>query len=213
MGVRERRERERQETREKILDAARELFVAEGYEGVSMRKIADKIEYSPTAIYVHFKDKDELFMEVCHEDFRLLAQSFLAIEKIADPIERLQKIGQAYIEFGLKNPNHYRTMFMTGHPVLPETEAAMRDQGKGNPEEDAYEFLLGTVTEALKAGRFREELKDAHLLAQTMWAGVHGVISLQIAKNEDPWVPWRSLKKRAEAMLDGLLTGLLKPER
>ena len=66
MGVKERREREKSETRDKILDAARELFVTEGYEGVSMRKVADKIEYSPTAIYVHFADKEELFRELCH---------------------------------------------------------------------------------------------------------------------------------------------------
>jgi len=211
MGVKERRERERMETREKIIDAARELFISEGYDGVSMRKIADKIEYSPTAIYVHFADKDELFREVCHADFRRLAQSFLAIGKIPDPIERMRKIGHAYIEFGLKNPNHYRTMFMVPHP--PEAESDLESQGKGNPEEDAYEFLRATVTEAMKAGAFRDDLKDADLVSQTMWAGVHGVISLQIAKSEDPWVPWRSLKKRSEAMLDALLRGLLKVER
>jgi len=210
MGIQDRREREKLETREKILDAARELFVAEGYDGVSMRKIADKIEYSPTAIYVHFKDKDELFREVCHADFRRLAQSFLAIGQIADPIERLRKIGHAYIEFGLKNPNHYRTMFMVPHP--PEVEEDLEGQGKGNPEEDAYEFLLATIKEVLRAGAFRDDLKDADLISQTMWAGVHGVISLQIAKNEDPWVPWRSLKKRADLMLDVMLYGLLKRE-
>ena len=74
MGVKERREREKSETRDKILDAARELFIAEGYEGVSMRQVADKIEYTPTTIYVHFADKEELFHEICHEDFARLAQ-------------------------------------------------------------------------------------------------------------------------------------------
>ena len=194
MGVKERREREKIETREKILDAARELFIAEGYDGVSMRKIADKIEYSPTAIYVHFADKDQLFLEICHEDFRRLAQSLIVLAQIADPVERLRKIGLAYIEFGHKHPNHYRTMFMTPHPPILESELALA--GKGNPEEDAYEFLRVTVAEIMQTGAFREELKDPDLVAQTLWAGVHGVISLQIAKSEDPWVPWRSLKKR-----------------
>ena len=64
MGVKERRERERSETREKILDTARELFVEEGFDGVSMRKIAERVEYSPTAIYMHFADKEQLFMEI-----------------------------------------------------------------------------------------------------------------------------------------------------
>jgi len=211
MGVKERREREKLETREKILDAARELFIAEGYDGVSMRKIADKIEYSPTAIYVHFKDKDELFLEICHEDFRRLAHTFLAIGQIPDPVERLRKIGHAYIEFGMKNPNHYRTMFMTPHPPILDQEKAL--EGRGNPEEDAYEFLRATVAEALKAGAFREEFKDVELISQTMWAGVHGVISLNISKSDDPWVPWRSLKRRTDTMLDVMLNGLLKKER
>lgn len=211
MGVKERREREKVETREKILEAARELFIAEGYDRVSMRKIAEKIEYSPTAIYVHFKDKDELFLEICHGDFRRLAQSFVAIGAIPDPVERLQKIGQAYVEFGLKNPNHYKTMFMVAHP--PQVESDLESQGKGNPEEDAYEFLRATVAEAMQAGAFRESVTDVDLVAQTMWAGVHGVIALQIAKSEDPWVPWRSLEARSTSMLDALLRGLLKAEQ
>lgn len=211
MGIKERREREKLETREKILDAARELFMAGGYDGVSMRQIADKIEYSPTAIYVHFADKDELFREICHEDFRRLAHSFAGIARIADPIERMRRTGQAYIEFGLKHPNHYRTMFMTPHPAILDSEIALQD--KGNPEEDAYEFLRATVAEAMKAGSFREEIRDVDLVAQTMWAGVHGVISLQIAKCEDAWVEWRSLKKRSETMIDALLQGMLKPEK
>jgi AcrR family transcriptional regulator len=208
MGVQERRERERIETREKILDAARELFIAEGYDGVSMRKVAEKIEYSPTAIYVHFNDKEQLFLELCHSDFRRLAESFAVFAQTPDPVERLRRIGHAYIDFGLKNPNHYRLMFMTAHPQVPEE--AKEEMGKGNPEEDAYAFLRKTVEEALAAGLFREELKDANLLAQTLWAGAHGVVSLQVAKGLDDWVPWRSMKKRADLMLDGLLEGLLK---
>lgn len=210
MGVKERRERAKLETRETILEAARELFIQEGYEGVSMRKIADKIEYSPTAIYGYFADKDELFREICHCDFAKLAQSVSGLAKVPDPVERLRRIGHAYIEFGLKNPNHYRMMFMTPHPPILESELALA--GKGNPEEDAYELLRATVSEALHAGAFRDELKDADLVSQTLWAGVHGVISLHIAKSEDPWVPWRSLKKRAELMIDSQLHGLLKRE-
>ena len=97
MGVRERRERERTETREKILEAARSLFIEEGFDGVSMRKIADRIEYSPTAIYMHFADKEELFREICHEDFRKLAQSMAGLAQVSDPVERLRRLGSAYV--------------------------------------------------------------------------------------------------------------------
>jgi len=211
MGVKERQEREKLETRGKILEAARELFIEKGFEGVSMRQIANKIEYTPTTIYGHFADKDELFMEVCHEDFAKLAASFAKAAKIAEPIDRLRRIGQIYIDFGLENPNHYRRMFMTQNPPAPEGMTQL--MGKGNPEEDAYEFLRATVTEAMQAGAFRADLKDVDLIAQTVWAGVHGVISLHIAKCKDNWVPWRSLKKRADLMIDSQLHGLLKEKK
>jgi len=207
MGIQERRERERIETREKIMDAARELFIEEGYDGVSMRKVAQKIEYSPTAIYVHFPDKEQLFLELCHSDFRRLAAQFLKLAEIKDPVERLRRIGYAYADFGTKNPNHYRMMFMTAHPPVDDDM-----EGKGNPEEDAYAFLRETVKEALATGAFRSDLTDADLISQTVWAGVHGVVSLQIAKCDDPWIPWRSLKKRTELVVEGLLSGLLKKE-
>jgi AcrR family transcriptional regulator len=211
MGVQERRERERSETRDKILDAARELFVTEGYDGVSMRKVAEKIEYSPTAIYVHFANKEELFLELCHADYHRLADSFVKLAQIPDPVEKLRQLGRAYIDFGLKNPNHYRMMFMTAHPSLPQ--GAEECMGKGNPEEDAYEFLRMTVEETMRAGAFRDELTDANLLAQTLWAATHGVVSLEIAKGDDTWVPWCSVEDRTDIMLDGMLSGLLKKDR
>lgn len=211
MGVKERREREKSETRDKILDAARELFITEGYDGVSMRKVAEKIEYSPTAIYVHFADKDDLFHELCHQDFARLAEVFQSASMPLDPVERLRHIGRTYLEFGVRYPNHYKLMFMTPHPIKELDE---RDhEVMGNPEVDAYAFLKLTVQQAIDAGRFRDELKDAELISQTVWAGVHGVISLQIAKCNDAWVEWRPVEQRAELMLEATLRGLLKEAR
>jgi len=209
MGVKERREREKSETRDKILDAARELFVSEGYEGVSMRRVADKIEYSPTAIYVHFADKEELFRELCHQDYARLAEVFQSSVMSTDPVERLKQIGRIYLDFGARYPNHYKFMFMTLHPPheFDDEDREMR----GNPEKDAYAFLKWAVEEAIAARCFREELRDPELISQTLWAGIHGVISLNIAKCKDPWVDWRSLNERAEMMLDAMLRGLLRP--
>jgi AcrR family transcriptional regulator len=208
MGVKERREREKTETREIILDAARELFATEGYEGVSMRKVAEKIEYSPTAIYVHFKDKEDLFHEICHEDFERLAAEFQKRPLPADPVEQIRQIGRIYIEFGIRYPNHFKLMFMTPHPPAPLNEKD--HEVKGNPERDSYAFLMLTVRQALAAGAFREELKDADLIAQTLWAAVHGVISLQIAKCNDDWVAWAPLEDRIQTMTDSVLRGLVK---
>jgi AcrR family transcriptional regulator len=211
MGVKERREREKSETRDKILDAARELFITEGYEGVSMRKVAEKIEYSPTAIYVHFADKKNLFHELCNQDFGQLAEVFQSSAMPLDPVERLKHIGRTYIEFGVRYPNHYKLMFMTPHPVAELDEQDL--EVKGNPEVDAYAFLKLTVQQTIDAGRFRDDLKDAELISQTLWAAAHGVISLSIAKCSDPWVEWRPMEQRAELMLDATLAGLLKEKR
>ena len=209
MGTKQRREREKSETRDLILDAARELFVTEGYEGVSMRKVADKIEYSPTAIYVHFADKEELFRELCHQDYARLAEVFQSSVMSSDPIDRLTQIGAIYIEFGISNPNHYKFMFMAAHP--PQELDEVDHEMHGNPEKDAYAFLKWAVQQALDAGRFREELRDPEIISQTLWASVHGVISLEIAKGCDAWVDWRPIKDRAELMLDVTLRGLLRP--
>jgi AcrR family transcriptional regulator len=208
MGVKERREREKSETRDKILDAARELFVSEGYEGVSMRKVAEKIEYSPTAIYVHFADKNELFHELCREDFARLQEVVAVAEMPKDPIERLRQIGRNYIQFGMQFPHHYVFMFMTPHPEL-ELDEQDREM-VGNPEVDAYALLKWAVESAIKAGCFREEVQDAELVSQTLWAAVHGVISLNLAKGKDPWVDWRPLQDRAQMMLDVTLRGLVR---
>jgi AcrR family transcriptional regulator len=207
MGTRERREREREEIRTKILDAAREMFAAEGYEAVTMRRIAEKIEYSPTAIYFHFRDKDALIHELCDTDFGRLAQEFVGIARIGDPIERLHRTGEAYAEFGLRNPNHYRLMFMTPHPPMSPEDSRLQ---QGNPEEDAYAFLRAVVGEAIAQSRLRPELKDPDLVSQTMWAAVHGVISLHIAKQNDEWIEWAPLKKRVSLMIDAIIRGIEK---
>ena len=204
----ERRERDREEMRTNILDAARELFAQFGYDEVTMRKVAEKIEYSPTTIYLYFRDKETLIRELCAHDFLELAGKFQRIALVRDPIERLRKIGLAYLHFGLDHPNHYRLMFMTSNPYDDPAEMNLE---QGNPSEDAYAFLKMSVQEALQAGCFRVELKDVDLLAQTLWAGMHGVISLHIAKQDDAWVEWSPMKRRADLMIDALIVGLTKP--
>jgi AcrR family transcriptional regulator len=205
MGVKERRERERDETRAKIANAARELFAREGYDAVSMRRIAEAIEYSPTAIYVHFKDKETLFQELCRQDFGKLAEVFAQLARVEDPVDRIRQIGSAYVRFALLYPNHYRLMFMTGRQQPVHADHSHR----GDPDYDAYAFLRLAVQQAQEAGIFLPHLKDAELLAQVFWATAHGVASLQIAKGNDSWVDWRPVEQRAQVALDAILRGLL----
>src|SRR5215208_8327196 len=109
MGPQHRRAREKEALRQDILDAARELFVKEGYENVSMRRIAEKIEYSPTTIYLYFEDKTALFFAICEETFARLSRQLAAIAvECTDPVERLYRGCRSYVDFGLKHPNHYK---------------------------------------------------------------------------------------------------------
>jgi AcrR family transcriptional regulator len=203
LGPKERREREREEVRTRILDAARELFAQEGVDSVTMRRIADRIEYSPTAIYFHFRDKEALLSELCACDFRVFAQRFAGAAAIVDPLERLRAAGHAYIDFGLSHPSHYRLMFMT-----PKTTESAGDIEKGNPAEDAYAFLTGIIADAIEQKKLRAGLTDVNLVSQVVWAGVHGVISLEIAKCKDEWVDWAPLAERSKLMIDALIDGL-----
>lgn len=209
MGSVARREREKQATRELILDAARELFARDGYEAVTMRRIAEQIEYSPTAIYLHFADKAALIHELCVTDFLALAEEFRPIALVADPIERIKQIGRTYLEFALAHPDHYRLMFMTPRP---QDEGELDEGRKGDPAQDAYAFLRVAVLEALEQGRFRNDLTDPDLICQTLWAGVHGVAALEIALHGDTWVDWRPTHERTTAMLETMLSGLVRKD-
>jgi len=201
----ERREREKQQVRQRILEAARELFVNQGYEAVTMRHIAQKIEYTPTAIYFHFKDKEDLLKELCGQDFRKLAGVFQELGKVRDPLQRLYELGLAYMDFGLQFPNHYRLMFMTPHPHPVREQELVH---KGNPVEDAYEFLRTTVSECLIWGYMRPEYNDPELISQMLWASIHGLTSLHIVLSDDKWIEWRPVRTTAEAMLDTTIRGL-----
>ena len=200
----ERREQERADTRAKILEAAREMFVAQGYEGTTMRAIADTIKYTPTALYHHFANKQALVTELCETDFDVLARHFAAGPKTADPLERIRQIGLLYLQFAAQYPNHYRFMFMT-----PVPEIEHRLDLKGNPERDAYAMLVMSVREAVDRGRLRPELRDPDELAQILWAALHGLISLRIVKH-DPWVPWRDLEQSAGRAIDILTRGIAR---
>jgi len=193
--------------RARILDAARTLFARQGFEAVTMREIGRKIGYTATALYYHFPDKRTLLRELCDADFRALSDYFRRLGRIADPVERIRRTGLAYFNFGLEYPQHYRLMFMTRRLEPLPDELSIE---KGNPDEDAYAFLLTAVREAVAARRFRPDLQDANLAAQVFWAGVHGVVALHLTKSGSQWIDWRPAGKTAETMVESLLRGFLR---
>jgi AcrR family transcriptional regulator len=171
MGITERREREREELRRKILEAARELLLREGYAAVTMRRIADAIEYSPTAIYHHFEDKDDVIHSLCREDFARLLAALQEGPASSDPLAAVRQLGRAYARFAHTYPDHYRVMFLT-----PPTHE--HDKNEEEPGMRAFAHLRAAVQAAMDAGLLRAG--DATVGAQVAWAMLHGAVALLI---------------------------------
>lgn len=196
---------EKQALRSLILDAARELFIHKGVEAVTMRAVATKIGYSATSIYLYFSDKDELLRAVVDADVLKLAQALQLTLSISDPLQRFLQFSQHYVQFALTNPNHYRMMFMTQHPPCDPSLSSIEQH---NPEQDAYAQLIGVATSAWEAGVFRAEFTDPALIAQTVWAAMHGLCALHINLAQDAWIDWRPLESRINLMVQMCLHGL-----
>jgi len=200
------------DTRSKILDAARDLFVSVGYARVTMRSIAQAIGYTPTTIYLYFKDKEALLRELVASDFFAITARFRQIADVADPMERLRAIGMAYVEYGLAYPNHYRLIFMTNHVPAIKKGSILTEQQRNNPEHSAYAFLTSTVRECIATGRLRPEFADVEATSQMLLSAVHGVVSLHIARSHDTWVEWKPPMDQARLLIDALTHGTLRPD-
>jgi AcrR family transcriptional regulator len=169
MGVQERRARHREGIREEILDAARTLFVKEGYDHVSMRKIAEKIEYSPGTIYLYFHDKAEILDRLCEETFSKLAQRIHAINSDpTSPLDGLRRGLLAYVQFGVDNPNHYIVTFVQAKQLPHGNQPKAGDQ--------CFDNLRDAVRRCIEAGQLNCD--DVEEVSQALWAGVHGVTTL-----------------------------------
>ena len=207
MSIQTRRARQKALLRQEIIDAARDILVREGYEQLSMRKVAERIEYSPTAIYLHFDDKRDLVFHVCEETFERLVKELESLEsEFKDPLVRLRTGMQRYIDFGLRHPQHYLATFVAV-PIeqLPDDVATYR-----NPESNgmrALGILRSTVVACVDARRFRKV--DPEVTTRALWAALHGVTSLLI---QMPQFTWGDQKAVVSALIDSLMDGL-RPRR
>jgi len=170
----ERREREKQELRQLILQAAGDLFLEQGYEGFSLRHVAERIGYSPGTIYLHFEDKDDVLFRVADEGFIEFGQRLaVAAASTDDPAERLRALGKAYIEFGFSKPAHYQLMFMQ------RPEFLMKKPGKNlEPHISSFHTLQQAVEVAMAAGVIRQG--NPETTSHAIWATVHGIVALGI---------------------------------
>ena len=188
--------------RAEILAAAERIFVDVGYEGATIRRIADEVGLSSTALYMHFSEKSEILHEICRLAFARLQEANAAVvAEGGSPDVILRRLMEAYVDFGFENPNAYRLTYLT-RPIEARDGAQSAAQMLGGELFRAFEAL---VEQAGAAGRLRGEPRAT---AQALWAGSHGIVSLMITKPYFDWVD-RSLLTRT--MLDALFTGLFKP--
>ncbi len=221
-----RRERERKELRYRILDAARQLFSEGGEEAVTLRRVAEKIEFSATAIYSHFAHKDALVQELCEAEFLVFGQSLLRSGQTPDAMERLRKVAVSYVDFGLQHPQHYRVLFMR---ELARRKEAVREAKSGKnlksaqaiapePKEivsvpaekvmSPYEHLRQAIFKAMAAGCFKPEYRDVDLIAQTLWSCLHGIVALHLVRAQHSSITWKPIQNVVELSLESLLNGL-----
>lgn len=187
--------------RAEILDAAERIFVAEGYEGATIRRIADEVGVSSTALYMHFPDKACILHEITEGAFReLLASNSEIAARPLDAVVRVRAMLEAYMDWGFAHPNAYQLVYCQRGPVsttpLPEGTADLSRQ--------CYETFSRVVREVAASGRLRTG--DGVSAAQALWMACHGVVALATSRPNFGWADRADLMR---VTLDGLLHGLV----
>src|SRR5262245_20074825 len=197
---RDRREQEKEDRRRMMLAAAGEIFLEQGYEGFSMRRVAERIGYSATTIYRYYEDKDDLLFAVVNEGFTEFARQLReAAEGVSNLLKRIEALGHAYIRFGLNNPVYYQMMFMQRADLLFETR---REQTR--PMIESFDVLQRAVREAMDAGLMKRG--DVETYSRVIWSLVHGVTALALAdpKRFTTEVVEKNTRLALKMMLNGL---------
>lgn len=172
MGITERKEREKQEMRQRIIDAAMHMFLEDGYNKTSIRNIAEAIEYSPATIYLYYKDKDELLYEVQRQAFDKLYENFEREASDPDPWTRLKQICKSYVRFGLENEELYDLMFIIRSPMNVD-EKIHETNGK-----DCFGYVIECLAACMEKGLVR--FADPRIGMLSIWAMGHGLVALQV---------------------------------
>jgi AcrR family transcriptional regulator len=187
--------------RAEILKAAERIFVAEGYEGATIRKIADEVGVSSTCLYMHFRDKDQMLLEICTAALEELLELNREIAGLPlSPVERVRMLLRAYIQFALRNPNAYRLIFCSPMSAGPAQKAAAAHE-LGSECAERFE---GIVREIAAEGRLKAG--DPQTVYRALWAACHGLVALMITKPSFDWAP---ADEMAQVLVDGLLFGLI----
>lgn len=198
MSSQVRLEERRSAVRETILDGAREAIDAQGYQGFSMRKLAEKIGYSPGALYLYFKTREELLNCLVDEAFDKLLEVLNEVHDSQDAVRSLKNKLRAYVEFGLRFPQHYQFAFLmrpTGERAAPR-----------KPPHVSFDVMRKAVRRCIEEERL--PWPDVETTSQILWVMIHGITSLLIVRPNFPWVERESL---IDQVLDTAISGLERP--
>jgi AcrR family transcriptional regulator len=202
LGVKERHEREREAVARAILDAARDLFVAEGYQNVSIRKIAEKIEYSPAAIYSYFPSKDDIFLALAEEGFRMLFARGGEME-IADPIAKIRAGFWRLYTFSKEHPEHFALMFLD-RSVPPIS----KDWQRFGFVKEMKGLMSAHIQKVIDQGLLPPDTK-ADAVFRILAAAIHGVAVMRLCGRLNPNDDADALARDTlEAALTGLRAGI-----
>ncbi len=194
MGITQRRDRDRQEMRKLIVDTATQILVEEGIDQVSIRRIADRIEYSPGTIYLYFEDKDDILYEAHLEAFSAFLDAEMTVAAIPDPLERLQALGRVYVNFALSNQRMYDLMFL-----IPVPRIQNKEKYDWSVSIRTYQVLRTIVEECIAQGRIKPNHPD--VVSMQVWATVHGLASL-IIRQRIPMVDKELVSRMVDPVLN-----------
>jgi AcrR family transcriptional regulator len=174
MGIRQRRERERREVRQAIFTAARDIALKEGWPSVTIRKIADRIEYSPPTIYEHFESKEAILVALLRQGFALLLEELrTAYDSALDPESGLLKLADAYWDFAWQHPELYQVMTgLGGVPFCAE----------GEPEEARAVYIFAVEVLQKVVTSLNVDVGDLRAVFEMIWGTAHGLISLAMTE-------------------------------
>lgn len=205
MGAAERRVREREEMKKRILGAASELIEQEGYDKFTIRKVADRIEYSPMALYNHFPDKDAILRALAEEALSRFLVSFPR-RATGAPLDALRHYMLNYVQFAIDEPEQYRMIFMTPRGVRRRDDTKGQQTTEHVPEGGSRIAFAKLVEGVAACGEKHEAFRDAFQVALFLWTGMHGAASLLITLTE---FPFGSARAYAESIVGRLLSGLV----
>lgn len=193
------RQRRRQKTKQAILETAQALIDEKGADGISIREIARRIDYSPAGLYEYFDSKDDLVAAVCADGMKQLGLAFKQVPADLSPAERLVELGLRYVEFARRHPDQFLMIFNT----LPSSRTSI-DQpvDRGTP----YDILLKTVQAAIEVGEFEATNEQAaEGVAYSLWALMHGRAMLELTFLQNFQADFDSVHRWAvETFINGL---------